>query len=109
MRRTLTPEETTALNRKLIRAFESMLKKNSFKPNQLVRWKEGLKNKALPEYNQPAIAWEILSKPLFDNPKAQVAGSPYFHEPLDIVLGVMDEHEFVLLHYDSRRFDPIPE
>ena len=109
MRRTLTPEETTALNRKLIRAFESMLKKNSFKPNQLVRWKEGLKNKALPEYNQPTIVWEILPKARFDNPKAHGAGSPYFNEPLDIVLGVMDEDEFVLLHYDSRRFEPLPQ
>src|ERR1022692_655558 len=108
MRRTLTPEETKGLNRKLIRAFESMLKKNSFKPNQLVRWKEGLKNKALPEYNQPAIVWEILPKARFDSPKAHGAGSPYFNEPLDIVLGVMDEDEFVLLHYDSRRFEPIP-
>jgi hypothetical protein len=109
MPKTLTLEETKGLNRKLIRAFESMLKKNSFKPNQLVRWKEGLKNKALPEYNQPAIIWEILSPPLFENPKSHMAGSPYFHEPLDMVLGVMDEDEFVLLHYDSRRFEPIPQ
>ena len=109
MAKTLNLEETEVEHRKLIRAFESMLKKNSLKPNQLVRWKEGLKNKELPEYNQPAIVWEILSKPLFENPKAHVAGSPYFHEPLDIVLGVMDENEFVLLHYDSRRFEPIPE
>ena len=109
MPKTLTLDETKASNRKLIRAFESMLKKNPFKPNQLVRWKEGLKNKALPEYNQPAIVWEILPKARFDNPKAHVAGSPYFHEPLDMVLAVMDEDEFVLLHYDSRRLEPIPK
>ena len=109
MRRTLTPEETTALNRKLIRAFESMLKKNSFKPNQLVRWKEGLKNRNLPEYNEPAIVWEILPNPIFDNTKTVVAGSRYFREPLDIVLGVMDENGFVLYHYDSRRLEPIPQ
>ena len=109
MPRTLTLEETRGLNRKLIRAFESMLKKNSFKPNQLVRWKEGLKNKALPQYNQPAIVWEIFPMARFDNPKAHGTGSPYFNEPLDIVLGVMDEDEFVLLHYDSRRLEPIPQ
>ena len=109
MTRTFTPEEIKVLNRNLTRSFESMLTKHSFKPGLLVRWKDGLKNKAVPEYNQPAIVWEILPKPLFDNPKAHGAGSPYFHEPLDIVLGIMDEHEFVLLHYDSRRFEPIPE
>jgi hypothetical protein len=109
MAKTLTLDETKAANQKLIRAFESMLKKNSFKPNQLVRWKEGLKNKALPEYNQPAMVWEILPEPLFHNPKAHVAESPCFHEPLDIVLTVMDEDKFILLHYDSRRFEPIPQ
>ena len=109
MRKTLTLEETKDLNQKLIRAFESMLIKYSFKPNQLVRWKQGLKNKDLPEYNQPAIVWEILPKARFDNAKAHGAASPYFNEPLDIVLGVMDENAFILLHYDSRRLEPIPE
>ena len=109
MRKTLTLEETKVSNQKLIRAFESMLIKYSFKPNQLVRWKQGLKNKNLPEYNQPAIVWEILPKARFDNAKTHGAGSPYFSEPLDIVLAVMDEDEFILLHYDSRRFEPIPQ
>ena len=109
MVKTLTLEETKVSNQKLIRAFESMLIKYSFKPNQLVRWKQGLKNKDLPEYNQPAIVWEILPKARFDNPKTHGAGSPYFSEPLDIVLAVMDEDEFILLHYDSRRFEPIPQ
>ncbi len=109
MPRTFTPEEATALNRKLIRAFESMLTKHSFKPNQLVRWKEGLKNKPVPEYNEPAIIWEILPAPICDNTKGHGAGSRHFNEPLDIVLGVMDENEFVLLHYDSRRLEPMPQ
>jgi len=109
MTRTFTPEEIKVLNRNLTRSFESMLTKHSFKPGLLVRWKDGLKNKAVPEYNQPAIVWEILPKPFFDNARAHVTGSPYFHEPLDIVLAVMDENEFVLLHNDSRRFEPIPQ
>jgi hypothetical protein len=109
MVKTLTLEETKVLNRKLIRAFESMLMKNSFKPGQIVRWKQGLKNKDVPEYNQPVIVWEILSKPLFDSSRVNVSASPNFHGPLDIVLGIMDGDEFLLLHYDSRRFEPIPQ
>ncbi|HEY5297774.1 MAG TPA: hypothetical protein VIK59_07600 [Verrucomicrobiae bacterium] len=107
--RTYTPEEIAVLKRNLIRAFESLLTKYPFKPGQLVRWKEGLKNKRLPERNAPAIVWETLLNPIFDNSKTVVAGSLYFKEPLDIVLGVMDEDEFVLFHYDSRRLEPIPE
>jgi hypothetical protein len=109
MPKALNLDETKASNQKLIRAFESMLKKYSFKPNQFVRWKQGLKNKAVPEYNQPAIVWEILPKPVFDKHKEHSAGSPYLYEPLDMVLAVMDEDVFILLHYDTRRFEPIPE
>jgi hypothetical protein len=107
MPRTFAPEEIAAMSRKLTRAFESMLTKHPFKPNQLVRWKDNLKNKALPEYNAPAIVWEILTQPIFDNAKGNGAGSRCFNEPLDIVLGVMDENEFVLIHCDSRRLEPM--
>jgi hypothetical protein len=108
MPKTLTPEEANALNQKLVHAFESMQQKNSFIPKQLVRWKQGLKNKGLPEYNEPAIVWEVLASPRFDTEPG--AGTPYFHEPLDIVLAVMDkDDDFVLFHYDSRRFEPIPK
>ena len=86
-----------------------MLAKHTFKPGQFVRWKEGLKNKSLPEYNTPAIVWETLPSPIFDNTKTITAGSKYFKEPLDIVLGVMDEGAFILLHYDSRRLEPMPQ
>ena len=109
MARTFTAEEIKVLHRNLTRAFESMLTKHSFKPGQLVRWKEGLKNKSLPEHNAPAIVWETLPNPIFDNSKTVVAGSLYFKEPLDIVLGVMGENGFVLYHYDSRRLEPIPQ
>jgi hypothetical protein len=108
MPKTLTTEETKALNQKLIHAYESMQIKHVFKPKQLVRWKQGLKNKGLPEYNEPVIVWEILSEPRYDN--SEGPGTPYFYEPLDIVLAVLDEDEdFVLFHYDSRRFEPVSE
>ncbi len=108
MPKTLTIEELKALNQKLVHAYDSMNAKHAFKLKQLVRWKQGLKNKGLPEYNEPAIVWEILDAPRFDNEHG--AGTPYFHEPLDIILAVMDEDDdFVLFHFDSRRFEPISE
>jgi hypothetical protein len=52
--------------------------------------------------------WQVLPQALIDEEKG--TGSPYFHEPLDIVLGVLGENgEFILFHHDSRRFEPFPE
>jgi hypothetical protein len=38
------------------------------------------------------------------------AGSPFFQEPLDVVLGIIDrDGDFFCYHYDSRRFEPFQE
>lgn len=75
-----------------------------FHLGDLVQWKDGLKNKRLPAYRQPAIVVETLDVPVRD-PKD--AGSAYFREPLDFVLGVVDtDGDFLLFHFDKRRFEP---
>ncbi|NJO18620.1 MAG: hypothetical protein HC877_23705 [Thioploca sp.] len=76
-----------------------------FKPGDLVIWKKGLKNRARPALNEPAIVVAVLEKPLIDNTKE--VGSTYFNEPLDLVLGLLDEDgDFITFHYDHRRFEP---
>ena len=89
---------------RLTAAFEKLTEKSTFKPGDIVDWKFGLRNKQL--YG-PFIVVEVLDSPIFDNEDG--AGSPYFHEPLDIVLGkVMDDGErFVTHYYDSRRMEVI--
>jgi hypothetical protein len=75
-----------------------------FKPGDLVRWKRPLKNKKRPRYDEPAIVIEVLAKPKTDPEKE--TGSTYFGEPLDVVLGLIDEDgDFVVYHYDHRRFE----
>lgn len=77
-----------------------------FKPGDLVIWKKGLTNRARPALNEPAIVMLILDTPLRDQNK-QDSGTPYFNEPLDLVLGLIDEDgEFAIFHYDKRRFEP---
>lgn len=72
---------------------------------QLVQWKEGLRNKRRPRYGEPAVLVEFLKSPVFDEENG--SGSAYFHEPLDVVLGFLDDDgDFVLFHYDKRRFKP---
>lgn len=79
--------------------------KNTFKVGDIVKWKPHLKNRTMPEYGDPLIVLELLEKPLFD--KDEGPDSPYFNEPLDIVLGLIaDEGEFISFYYDRRRVEP---
>lgn len=98
----ITPEERADLLR---RRYKLFLEKHEFVPGQLVKWKEGLKNKRRPGYGEPAIVIKVLPEPILD--KSGDAGSPYFREPLDLLLGVIDEDgDFIIFHYDKRRFEP---
>jgi hypothetical protein len=85
---------------------ELFLKKHDFEKDQIVKWKKGLKNRRLPTENQPAIVVDILHPPLLSN--EEETGSTYFREPLDIILGFINESDgsFIVFHYDSRRFEP---
>jgi len=82
---------------------ESFARKEELHVGDLVTWKEGLRNRKRPAEGEPAIVMEILDGPVFDPEKS--GGSAYFREPLDIVLGLLDEDaDFALFHFDSRRF-----
>jgi hypothetical protein len=94
---------------KLRTAKDGFDKVYDFKPGDLVIWKKGLRNKARPALNEPAIVMQILDTPLRDQDK-QDSGTPYFNEPLDIVLGLIDEEgDFAIFYYDKRRFEPLKE
>ncbi len=85
-------------------ASNNFLKKETFQVGQLVKWKKNLRNKKFPYENQPAIVVSVLEEPIFTN--QEDSGNPYFREPLDIVLGMVDdENTFLTFYYDSRRFE----
>ncbi len=95
----LNPEETTL---KLKECFEFFKIENNFAEGQLVGWKKGLKNRKYPRYGEPAIVVELLATPIFSDETE--SGSPYFREPLDLILGVMVNDDFEIFYYDKRRF-----
>jgi hypothetical protein len=88
-----------------LKVVSNNFKKNEpFQVGQLVQWKKNLKNRKLPHENQPAIVVEVLAEPIVTD--EHNSGSPYFREPLDIVLGLLDdENTFLTFYYDSRRFE----
>ena len=82
---------------------------NKLKAGKLAQWKKGLKNKRMPRYGEPAIVLEILAEPVIDEENG--GGSSYFREPLNLILGFIDEDDgdFVIFHYDKRRFEPFQD
>lgn len=90
--------------KKLKYVCEDFLKKETFQVGQLVKWKKTLKNRKLPYQDQPTIVVAVLDEPITES--QEDAGSPYFREPLDIVLGMIDDEDtFLTFYYDSRRFE----
>lgn len=89
--------------------FEALKRPTRFAPGMAVRWKAGLRNRRWPHYDQPAIVVEVLSEPILD--PSEQPGSPYFREPLDLVIGhFVDKGEargdFLTFYVDGRRFQP---
>jgi len=79
-----------------------------FRPGDVVTWKEGMANRKRPKADEYGVVIEVLDKPLYGKEKS--AGSPYFHEPLDLVIGLLDsDGDLVRYCYDKRRFCLAPQ
>ena len=79
-----------------------------FKPGDVVRWKKGLKNKKYPKEGQLCIVIEEMKDPIIQD--SRESGSPYYREPLDLILALLDDDsDLVFFHYDKRRFELVEE
>jgi len=78
----------------------------SFEVGDIVKWKKGLKNRKYPKEDQLCMVIKVLPE---DKAKEgeKDSGSPYFGEPLDLVLALLDDEkkDLLLFHYDKRRFE----
>jgi len=78
---------------------------SSLKVGDIVKWKAGMRNRRFPAADGVAIVTKIYPKPVYDE-KFKDSGSPQFHDPMTMVLGVIDEDgDFVEFHYDGNRFE----
>lgn len=96
----------TALSKRLAEVSSRLDRPHNFSVGQIVQWKPGLKNRTFPEYGEPAIIRFALPHPVFD-PADNSASSPYFQEPLSIVIGVFRDNEFLEFRVDGRRLEPV--
>ena len=99
------PEEAREHLRALLERLENG-RERALRPGMLAVWKPGLKNRRFPRYGEPVVVVALLDEPIV-NPGDE-SGSPYFREPLDLLLGVVrgDDREFLVYHADRRRFQP---
>jgi hypothetical protein len=99
------PEEAREHLRALLERLENG-RERALRPGMLAVWKPGLKNRRFPRYGEPVVVVALLDEPII-NPGDE-SGSPYFREPLDLLLGVVrgDDREFLVYHADRRRFQP---
>ena len=97
--------EHSALIRRLL---ASLQERHEFKIGQFVRWKDGLKNRTLPNEGVVGIVVELLADPVYPD---RDTGSAYYREPLDMALGLIigEERQFGVYWFDSRRFEPAPQ
>ena len=107
MGRNFNEAETAQVRQMLEIAYKTLKTSHPFQPGQFVRWKKGMKNKQLPAYGEPVIVVEVLTMAVFDKKWGGESDNPLFREPLDLILGFFakNDEEFLLFHYDSRRFE----
>jgi hypothetical protein len=98
----------TVHKRLLAELTERLDQHNAFVKGQLVMWKPGLKNRKFPDYGEPSIVTAILPTPIFD-PAESAAASPYFQEPLTLVIGVFRDDDLLEFRVDGRRFEPLED
>lgn len=76
---------------------------NSFKVGDVLRWKDGMRNRSF-LYGEPLIVVELYDEPFYDADASP--GSTLFREPLDIRVGVtIDDGEFITFVVDRRRLE----
>ncbi len=89
----------------LLRSLSAYRQRHRFEPGELVRWKPGFMNRVVPSEQSMAVVLDTLETPVFSDHIE--ATSTYFREPLNLVLGVLDEDSFDILHVDGARFRPV--
>ncbi len=79
---------------------------HSFVTGQFVVWKAGLKNKLYPDYGEPVIVTGVYPSAVYDGTEVS-SSSPYYQEPLTLVIGVHREDDLLEFRVDGRRFEPV--
>jgi hypothetical protein len=105
-----TPEEVekeeaikrAELRERMLAAERSLSEKCDYLAGDLVVWKDGMRNRGFAACGEPMLCAEILKKPVED--QHSDSKTPWFHEPLNVRVGVIDgEGDYLCYFVDGRR------
>lgn len=74
------PKEDDSAIQELKKSYEAYISNEPLSTGDVVSWKNGMRNRTLPNYRQPAIVIEKLQYPIFD--ESLNAGASTFMSPL---------------------------
>lgn len=99
------PSRATCSFEDLKKQMETMLEEpeRPLRPGDVVVWKDGCQNRKRPKLGEFAVVARVLDHPVFGDESS--SGSPYFREPLDLVLMMLDsDGDAAFYYFDKRRF-----
>lgn len=97
-----TPAELRGTAWRLQRIARTLDEPRDYVKGDLVVWKTGLQNRTIPDGDDPMVVLRVLESPVFD--EQSPVGSPYFHEPLDVIVGYFaNDGTMVPAYVDGRR------
>lgn len=104
----MVSQDPTVYKAELLASANQLFEPVIFKIGDLVQWKQGLKNRRFPAFGEPAVITQVLDKPIYDPSEAD-ACSPFFREPLTIVIAVLHDGNLREHHADGRRYELFQE
>ena len=104
----MVSQDPTVYKAELRASADQLFRPVIFKIGDLVQWKQGLKNRSFPAFGEPAVITQVLDKPIYDPSEAD-ACSPFFREPLTIVIAVLHDGNLREHHADGRRYELFQE
>ena len=102
------PQDPAIYKADLLASAGQLFRPVAFKIGDLVQWKQGLKNRSFPAFGEPAIITQLLDTAVYD-PSETDSCSPFFREPLNIVIAVLQDGNLRELHADGRRYELFKE
>ena len=100
-------DDPAAARKRMLKELAGRLDQHhGFAKGQFVVWRAGLKKQGPARLRRAGDRDRRLSEQIYDQTE-DFSASPYFQEPLSLVIGDYHENDLVKFRVDGRRFEPL--